>query len=122
MSTSVNTNVGAYNALQNLGGINSRLNVVQNQIATGLKVSSAIDDSSSFAIAQGIRGSIKAYSAVSQALATGRGIATVALAGANAISDRRSTSSSATPPTTAPICCPPARPRSISWPMSTARP
>jgi flagellin len=87
VSTSVNTNVGAYTALANLRTINSRLNVVQNQIATGLKVSSAVDDASSFAIAQGLRSQIKAYAAVSQALATGRGIATVALAGANAISD-----------------------------------
>jgi flagellin len=87
VSNSINTNVGAYTALANLSSINRRLNVVQNQVATGLKVSSAVDDSSSFAIAQGIRGQIKAYAAVSQGLATGRGIATVALAGANAISD-----------------------------------
>ena len=87
MSTTINTNVGAYTALANLTSINKRLNVVQNQVSTGLKVSSAVDDSSSFAIAQGIRGQIKAYAAVSQGLATGRGIATVALSGANAISD-----------------------------------
>ncbi|MBI1775751.1 MAG: flagellin [Proteobacteria bacterium] len=67
--------------------VNARLGIVQNQISTGLKVSSAIDDASSFSIAQGLRGQIKAYQAVSQAIATGRGIATVALAGANAISD-----------------------------------
>jgi len=47
----------------------------------------AVDDASSFAIAQGIRGQIKAFAAVSQGIANARGVATVALAGANAISD-----------------------------------
>ncbi|MBI1774763.1 MAG: flagellin [Proteobacteria bacterium] len=87
MTSSINTNVGAFVALQNLNIINARLNAVQNQVATGLKVASAVDDASSFAIAQGIRGSIKAYAAVSQGIANGRGVATVSLAGANAISD-----------------------------------
>jgi len=87
MSNSINTNIGAFVALQNLSLVNSRLNVVQNQVSTGLKVASAIDDASSFAIAQGIRGSIKAYAAVSQGIANARGVATVSLAGATAISD-----------------------------------
>ncbi|MBI1776628.1 MAG: flagellin, partial [Proteobacteria bacterium] len=56
MSNSINTNVGAFVALQNLSSVNTRLNTVQNQVSTGLKVASAIDDASSFAIAQGIRG------------------------------------------------------------------
>jgi len=87
MSNSINTNVGAFVALQNLSSVNSRLNTVQNQVSTGLKVASAVDDASSFAIAQGIRGSIKAYAAVSQGIANARGVATVSLAGSNAISD-----------------------------------
>jgi flagellin len=87
MSNSINTNVGAFVALENLSSVNSRLNTVQNQVSTGLKVASAIDDASSFAIAQGIRGSIKAYAAVSQGIANARGVATVSLAGATAISD-----------------------------------
>jgi len=87
MTNSINTNVGAFVALQNLSNVNSRLNVVQNQVSTGLKVASAVDDASSFAIAQGIRGSIKAYAAVSQGIANARGVATVTLAGATAISD-----------------------------------
>ena len=87
MSNSVNTNVGAFVALQNLSNVNSRLNVVQNQVSTGLKVASAVDDASSFAIAQGIRGSIKAYAAVSQGIANARGVASVSLAGSTAISD-----------------------------------
>ena len=87
IQNSINTNVGAFVALQNLNSVNSRLDSVQNRVSTGLKVNSAIEDASSFAIAQGIRGNLKAYEAVSQGLANGRGVATVALAGATSISD-----------------------------------
>src|SRR5258708_12702338 len=87
MSTAINKNGGGVVALQNLSIVNSRLTAVQNQVSTGLKVASAVDDASSFAIAQGIRGQIKAYSAVSQGIANAKGVATVSLAGANAISD-----------------------------------
>ena len=87
MSNSINTNVGAFVALANLSSVNSRLNVVQNQVSTGYKVSSAIDDASSFAIAQGVRGQLKAFAAVSQGIANARGVAQVALSGATAISD-----------------------------------
>ena len=87
IQNSINTNVGAYVALQNLNSINLRLDTVQNRVSTGLKVSSAVEDASSFSIAQGIRGNLKAYEAVSQGLANGRGVATVTLAGATAISD-----------------------------------
>jgi flagellin len=87
MSNSINTNAQAFVALQSLNTINSNLNVTQNRVSTGLRVGSAVDDASSFAIAQGIRGQIKAYAAVSQGIANARGVATVALAAANSISD-----------------------------------
>ena len=87
MSNSINTNIAAFVALQNLNNVNSNLGVTQNRVSTGLRVANAVDDASSFAIAQGIRASIKAYSAVSQGIANARGVATVSLAGANAISD-----------------------------------
>jgi len=86
-ANSVNTNVGALVALQNLGVVNRRLDQVQNRVSTGLKVIGAIDNASSFAIAQGIRGDIKSYQAVSQGIANAQGTSTVALAGVNAISD-----------------------------------
>jgi len=87
IQNSINTNIGAFVALQNLNAVNSRLDTVQNRVSTGLKVNSAVDDASSFAIAQGVRGNLKAFEAVSQGLANGRGVATVTLAGATAISD-----------------------------------
>ena len=87
IQNSINTNIGAFVALQNLNAVNTRLDTTQNRVSTGLKVNSAVDDASSFAIAQGVRGNLKAYEAVSQGIANGRGVATVTLAGATAISD-----------------------------------
>ena len=87
IQNSINTNIGAFVALQNLNATNTRLDKVQNRVSTGLKVNNAVDDASSFAIAQGVRGNLKAYEAVSQGLSNGRGVAAVTLAGATAISD-----------------------------------
>jgi len=87
IQNSINTNIGAFVALQNLNQVNTRLDKVQNRVSTGLKVNSAVDDASSFLIAQGVRGNLKAYEAVSQGLSNGRGVAAVTLAGATAISD-----------------------------------
>jgi flagellin len=81
---SIITNAAAAVALQNLSHVNGHLDVVQNRVATGLKVSGAVEDASSFAIAQGTRGTLKAYSAVSQGLANARGVSTVALAAMDA--------------------------------------
>ncbi|MBC7134167.1 flagellin [Oceanibaculum nanhaiense] len=84
---SINTNVGALVALQNMNSINSRLDQTQNRVSTGFKVTGAVDDASSFSIAQGLRGELKAYSAVSQGLAQARGVMTVAEAGATSVSN-----------------------------------
>ena len=84
---SINTNAGAFIALQNLNVVNSRLDTVQNRVSTGLKVVGAVDNASSFAIAQGIRSDVKAYAAVSQGIANAKGTTGIALAGTNAISD-----------------------------------
>jgi len=84
---SLNTNIGALVALGNLNSVNNRLDAVQNRVSTGLKVIGAVDNASSFAIAQGIRGDVKAYAAVSQGIANAKGTTTIALAGSTAISD-----------------------------------
>jgi flagellin len=87
MANSVNTNIAAMVALRNLNTTNESLNKTQDRVSTGLKVIGAKDDASSFAIAQGIRADIKAYAAVDQALANGKGIGDVAIAGATQISN-----------------------------------
>ena len=84
---SINTNVGAMVALRNLNKTNDALAKTQDRVSTGLRVIGAKDNASTFAIAQGIRGDIKATQAVQQGLSQGKGIASVAISGATAVSD-----------------------------------
>lgn len=86
-SSSIITNPEAFVALRNLERTNESLSKTQQRISTGLKVSSAQDDASNFAIAQGIRGDVKALGAITQGLNNSKGIGNVALAGVTAISD-----------------------------------
>jgi len=87
IQNSINTNLAAFVALQNLNTINTRLDTVQNRVSTGLKVNSAVDDASNFAIAQGTRSVLKAFEAVSQGISNAKGITSVTLSGATSISD-----------------------------------
>jgi flagellin len=84
---SVVTNTSAFVALRNFSNITRDLDITQNRVSTGLRVASAIDDSSNFAIAQGIRAELKALSAVSQGLNNTKGIGKVALAGTTGVSN-----------------------------------
>ena len=85
--TSINTNIGALVALRNLSSTSYSLDVTQNRVSTGLRVTSPKEDASNFSIAQGLRADLKAFDAVQQGLASGRGIVTAAIAGAAAVSD-----------------------------------
>ncbi len=85
--TSINTNVGALVALQNLNVTQSSLDATQNRISTGLKVTGPKDDASDFSIAQGIRSDLKAFDAVQQSLSAGQGIIQTAIAGATSVSN-----------------------------------
>jgi len=87
MSFSVNTNPGAMTALRNLEAANRRAADVGQQVSTGQKVRGAVDDASNFAIAQGLRGDVRAIGAIVQGLNNAKGIVRVALAGATAVSD-----------------------------------
>ena len=87
MSVSVNTNQPALIALQNLNKTQDMLSETQNQINTGLKISSAKDNASIYAIAQKQRASISALSAVTDSLNRATSIADVASAAGQSISD-----------------------------------
>ena len=87
LSSSVNTNVGAMIALQNLNATNAELAQTQNRINTGMKVSSAKDNGAIWAIAQGQRGEIRALGAVSQSLERGIAAVDVAIAAGESVSD-----------------------------------
>ncbi len=85
--TSVNTNPSALAALRNLQAVEFSLSKTQDRISTGLRVSSPLDDAADFAIAQGLRADISAFTAVQQSLSVGSGISSVAVAGATSISN-----------------------------------
>ena len=84
---SVNTNVGAMIALQNLQVTNNELSTVQNRINTGKIVSSAKDNGAIFAIAQGQRAEIGALNAVKDSLNRGQSAVDVALSAGESVSD-----------------------------------
>jgi len=84
---SIVTNASAFVALRNMTNINQAMQTTQNRVSTGLRVASALDDASNFAIAQGIRTELKAYQAVTQGLNNTKGIGKVALAGATGVSN-----------------------------------
>lgn len=84
---SVNTNVGAMIALQNLNSSNKALDKTQLNVTTGLKVNGPKDDPSTFAIAQNMRGDVGGMQAVRVALADGESTVAVAVNGGKQIAD-----------------------------------
>jgi flagellin len=87
MTLSVHTNNSAMIALQNLNKTNQSLTDVQQRINTGLKVSGAKDNSSIFAVAQGMRSDIGALGSVESSLDRAVSIGDVAIAAGESISD-----------------------------------
>jgi flagellin len=87
MVMSVNTNKSALIALQNLNATNERLADVQNKINTGLRVASAKDSASIYAIAQKQRADFSSLSAVKMSLDRATSITDVALTAGQQISD-----------------------------------
>lgn len=87
MTVSVHTNSSAMIALQNLNVTNSKLEDVQQKISTGLAVSSAKDNASVYAIAQGQRSDLGGLKAVTDSLNRASSIADVSLAAGESVSD-----------------------------------
>jgi flagellin len=87
LSNSINTNVGAIVALASLRATQSALIDASKQVQTGYRVSDAADDSSTFSVAQGIRGNLQAYQAVQGSLANGVGLGAVTQAALTNISN-----------------------------------
>src|ERR1700679_1732892 len=84
---SVNTNASAMTALQYLNQTNAQLSQTENEINTGMKVASAADDGSTFAIAQDTRGDLAGYFAVTDSLNRGTSAVDVAMSAGQSISD-----------------------------------
>jgi flagellin len=87
MSNSINTNVGAMVALQNLNATNRTLSTTQNHISTGLKIGSAKDNGAIWAIAQNQRAESTSLNAVKDSLARGSSTLDVAMAAGETVSD-----------------------------------
>ena len=87
MPNSVNTNVGAMVALQNLNATNKDLGTVQSRINTGLRIATAKDNGSVWAIAQNQRADSNALNSVTASLQRGQSAVDVALNAGQAISD-----------------------------------
>jgi len=84
---SVNTNTGAMLALQYLNKTDRDLQIAQAHINTGLKVASAKDDGSTFAIAQNMRGEVAGFNAVADSLNRGVSAIDVAMSAGHTVSD-----------------------------------
>jgi len=87
MSSSINTNVGAMIALQNLASTSSQLSATENIISTGLKVSSAKDNGAIYAIAQSQRSTVSSLDAVTDSLNRASSVVDVASAAGNSVAD-----------------------------------
>jgi flagellin len=84
---SVNTNVGAMTALQNLNATNRELSDTQTRINTGMRVASAKDNGAIWAIAQNQRATSQSLNAVKDSLQRGQSTVDVALAAGETVSD-----------------------------------
>jgi len=87
MGMSINTNVGAMVALQNLNKTNKQLEKTQLHITTGLKINGPKDDAATYAIAQRMRGDIAGMQAVKVALSNGESTVNVAITAGKAVAD-----------------------------------
>ncbi|MGA0599603.1 flagellin [Caulobacter sp. KR2-114] len=87
MSLSVNTNTAALTALENLNKTNQNLTDIQNEISTGLSVSSAKDNASVWSIAQGQRADINSLASVKSSLNRAASIADVTNTAGSEVSD-----------------------------------
>ena len=84
---SVNTNVGALVALQNLNKTNSDLQTTQSRINTGLKVASAKDNGAAYAIAQSQRSTVSSLDAVKDSLSRASSVVDVSASAGESVSD-----------------------------------
>ena len=84
---SVNTNYGAFVALQNLNATNKALSETQNRISTGLKIAGPKDNGAVFAVAEGLRADVQSLGAVSNSLDRATSSVDTAIAAGQAVSD-----------------------------------
>jgi flagellin len=87
MANSVNTNVSAMLALQNLNMTNAELNTTQGRINTGKRINNAKDNGAVWAIAQNQRATSQSLNAVKESLQRGQSTVDVAISAGETVSD-----------------------------------
>jgi flagellin len=87
MSLSVNTNAGALVALQNLTATSAQLQQTQQQVSTGLAISSPQDNGAVWAIAQNERGTSTSLNSVIQSLQRSQSTVQVATSAGTSVSN-----------------------------------
>jgi flagellin len=85
--SSILTNTSALVALQTLRGVNKGMGKVQSEVATGMKVATAKDNSSSWAIASTMRSDVASFGKLSESLTSASAMVGVARAAAEQIVD-----------------------------------
>ncbi len=85
--SSILTNTGSMVALQTLKNVNKNLGKVQNEISTGLKVATAKDNSSNWAIASTMNSDVKSYNKLSEALTSASALVGTARTAAEQVAD-----------------------------------
>lgn len=85
--TSILTNKGAMVALQTLRGINNNLAKAQNEISTGMRVSSAKDSASIWAISKVMESDVKGFKGISESLSLGESTISVARQASETVTD-----------------------------------
>ncbi|MBP8062654.1 MAG: flagellin [Brevundimonas sp.] len=87
MANSINTNVGAMVALQNLNATGRDLKVTQDRVSTGLKIGSAKDNGAIWAISQNQKANMGVLNATRNALQRTMSVNDVGLAAGDTIMD-----------------------------------
>ncbi len=85
--SSLLTNTSAMVALQTLKGINANLNKVQSEISTGMKIASAKDNSSIWAISKVMESDVKGFKGISESLSLGESTVGVARAASETVTN-----------------------------------
>src|ERR1700761_276933 len=84
---SVNTNIGAMVALQNLETTQQQLSATQKQISTGYRVADSTDDGAAYAIAQSVRSTVGALTSANQQLGSVQGLLSTTQSSLNNVSN-----------------------------------
>ncbi|MGB5556734.1 MAG: flagellin [Paracoccaceae bacterium] len=85
--SSILTNKSAMVALQTLKGINASLSKTQGEISTGMKVATAKDSSSIWAISKVMESDVKGFKGISESLSLGESTVAVARQGSETVTD-----------------------------------